>query len=175
MSAIGLVFITRPFSDITRIWDIYVNGVSEPYFHEFNSHHYYRLITALILAPVIEELIFRKYIFTSLLQRYSLRVAFLVSCILFSLMHMPQLTNLIPTFMLGAACCLVYIKTKRIIYPILLHFTYNLVINLFVWIGAPALNWIYTLSPFDYRYWAIVIMGGLLGFLALKRIPISKP
>lgn len=88
----------------------------------------YDLIRAVILAPIFEELFFRKFLFTGLLKKYSFGVSAIVSSICFSLLHIPNWLNLAPTFLFGIICCWIYLKTKNILYAILLHFVGNLTV-----------------------------------------------
>lgn len=82
------------------------------------------IVTALVLAPVAEELIFRGYVF-GVLRRYTGRWwAMVVSALVFSAIHahIPSLAGL---FVLAVALTLVYEGTGSLWAPILMHSLFN--------------------------------------------------
>jgi membrane protease YdiL (CAAX protease family) len=169
---IGLHFMERPMFDFTRILDK-INGL-EPINYEYSNDSdfwilFYRGLPVLILAPIFEELLFRKIFFTSLLQRYSLKTSIIVSSVCFALIHLPSFRNLLPTFILGVLACLIYYKTKNILYPIFMHFVGNLIWFILSMRGEQFYDWIFGLN-YDLTYWVLVISGGLLVWLGLKSI-----
>lgn len=94
----------------------------------------------LILAPLIEEFLFRYAIFGAL-EKYFHNKNYLLLCnaLLFSLSHAPAIyilpkefhgfiyAQLIYTFFLGWICAKARLKTGSIIEPIILHFIFNLI------------------------------------------------
>lgn len=82
------------------------------------------IASALIAAPMIEELIFRG-IFTQALLRYDVRFAVIGSALLFSMMHL-NLVQGVPTFLLGLILGYVFVKTKSVKACIFIHFMNNL-------------------------------------------------
>lgn len=92
-------------------------------------------IQAVIIAPFIEELLFRGLIFNSLRQK-SKFWAHLISAFLFGLLHvytyilagdMSEWLKLIPYMMAGLSFSIVYENRQTIIAPILLHAAKNLI------------------------------------------------
>ena len=92
-------------------------------------------ITTVILAPVLEELIFRGIIFNSLYQKNRIFAHFF-SSFLFGFMHIysalfngeiGQLLYLIPYGVMGLVFSFVYEKKGNIIVPIYLHLLNNLI------------------------------------------------
>lgn len=81
-------------------------------------------IIPVFTAPILEELIFRKIIFGSLHKRMNFFFAVLISSLLFSVLHL-ELPHLLIYFAMGVALAYVYVKTKRIIVPILVHMGMN--------------------------------------------------
>ncbi|WP_298266125.1 CPBP family intramembrane glutamic endopeptidase [uncultured Lutibacter sp.] len=168
---VGLEFFDRPFFDFSNIID-YLNGIElEPfeYSESSNISLIYRGITALILAPIFEELLFRKLIFTRLLKKYSLNISIITSSICFALIHLPGYRNLLPTFIFGIISCLIYYKTKNIYYSIILHFLTNLSWMLFANYGGVFYEWIIGLK-FNFIYWALFGIGTLMTYFGLKKI-----
>ena len=82
------------------------------------------LIYAVVGAPILEELAFRKYLINALHPYGSVPAAF-VSATLFGLMH-GNAAQFLLAFSLGMLLGTVYQKTGRVIYTICLHFMINL-------------------------------------------------
>jgi len=83
-------------------------------------------IIPVFTAPILEEFIFRKIIFGSLYKRMNFFIAVLISSLLFGVLHL-ELQRLLIYFAMGVALAYVYVKTKRIIVPILVHMGMNTV------------------------------------------------
>ncbi len=81
------------------------------------------ILVVVIIGPIFEELIFRK-IFVDTLGKYSIGLAIFISAASFALFH-GNLTQVIYTFGAGLILAWVYAKTKKMIYPILLHMFIN--------------------------------------------------
>lgn len=91
-------------------------------------------IYSIILAPIIEELIYRDFILRKL-EKYGSGLAILVSTTLFALMH-GNLSQILSSFLLGLVLAFVYSLTKSKKAVIILHivnnayiFLYNVAIN----------------------------------------------
>ena len=85
------------------------------------------VLFALFEAPLLEEGIFRRYVFRSLMRLKFVGPvgAMVVSGALFALAHMNAVT-FIPLWFLGAALAWVYYRTGRLIVPMTIHFCFNL-------------------------------------------------
>lgn len=91
-------------------------------------------IFAVVLAPVFEELLFRKLLFARLAQADHLITAYLLSSLLFALMHEPSPTNGITDWLfklfiyglMGAVFAWIYKKTGKLWPAILAHASNNL-------------------------------------------------
>lgn len=81
------------------------------------------LIPALI-APIVEELLFRKVLFGSFYKKMNFFFAALLSSVIFSVLHMDFEHFLIYATM-GFVFAFLYVQTKRIIVPIIVHMTIN--------------------------------------------------
>ncbi len=82
------------------------------------------LIYSVVIAPVVEELIFRKLLISKTI-RYGQFVSVLLSALFFSLFH-GNLYQIFYAFVLGGIFAYTYVKTGKIIYTIIMHFTINL-------------------------------------------------
>ena len=88
-----------------------------------NSNSFLRILIVGIVAPIFEELIFRKVLIDHVAPKGEL-VAILASGIMFGLFH----GNFQQCFFAGLIGCLfayIYLKTGRVIYTILLHMILN--------------------------------------------------
>ncbi|MBQ7095923.1 MAG: CPBP family intramembrane metalloprotease [Clostridia bacterium] len=81
------------------------------------------LVVMVILAPIFEELLFRKLIIDRLLP-YSKRLAMVVSGLVFGIIH-GNFQQFFYAFFVGIIFGYVYIKTGRLIYTILMHMIIN--------------------------------------------------
>lgn len=168
---IGLKLVNRPFLDIKYFGMKLGYFAIEPYkFSELTlTTIITRMILYLIIAPIFEEIIFRKYILTKLLKRYSIFISIVISSIYFSLFHLPSYLSLMPTLIFGIIACIVYIKTRNIIYPIFLHFLYNLYeLNLQL-NGKHYYEWIHNLN-FNLTYWILFAIGLVITSFGIKKI-----
>ena len=83
-------------------------------------------VSSVIAAPILEEFVFRGFIYNILRQRAGIPAAVIASSLFFSAVHMslPQTPSL---FLFACVQCYLYEKTGTIKYPILLHFIFNLI------------------------------------------------
>ena len=82
------------------------------------------ILTGVVAAPLVEEVVFRGYIFAGFRKKYGWKAALLISSIGFALMHL-QPAALIPTFILGAVLGYLYHKSNSLWPGIILHFLVN--------------------------------------------------
>lgn len=81
------------------------------------------LVTS-IVGPILEEIVFRKIIFGTLYKRVNFFVAALISSVIFAVAHNELEHTLLYTAM-GMVFAFLYVKTKRIIVPIIAHVSMN--------------------------------------------------
>ena len=173
--ALGLGFVCQPIIDFNRIIDFYLNSEIKPHykFSGFSTLFIYTRASSILFAPIFEELFFRKFLFSKLLEKNKIWVAILISSLCFSAIHFPTPNSLIPTFIWGVVSCIIYLKTKNIIYLIIIHFLNNLCSMLYAIFGTPFYDWVYGLN-FDFMYWALFIFGILITILGVKKITIAN-
>jgi uncharacterized protein len=82
-------------------------------------------ITIVVLAPLLEEQLFRGIILDGYLKNYSPVNSILISAFLFALIH-GNLAQGIGAFVMGIVMGLLYWRTKSLLLCIALHFTNNL-------------------------------------------------
>jgi uncharacterized protein len=93
------------------------------------------LTLTLVVAPVVEEIVFRAGLFRYLRTRTPRWLAYGVSAALFALLHGYWVTS-VPLFVLGLVFAYAYEKTGRIAVPIVAHACFNLNTLLLVLSGA---------------------------------------
>ncbi|MGB1009937.1 MAG: lysostaphin resistance A-like protein [Thiolinea sp.] len=139
--SIGLTYLLfYPLSLFIPEW---VQGrlLEAPYLFYWDENGWYLpgnlagFILAVVLAPVIEEFLFRAY----LLNRWTLKMgaapAILLSASLFAILH----PDILSAFVFAVLMSLLYLKTRSLVAPILVHASNNLI--------AVTLEWL------DHRYW----------------------
>ncbi|MGE5248829.1 MAG: lysostaphin resistance A-like protein [Bacteroidota bacterium] len=82
------------------------------------------IISAVLVAPVTEEIFFRGFLFPGLRQRYGWIKAMLISSAIFAGFHL-QPAALIPTFILGCVLAVIYQQSRSIWPGIIVHFLVN--------------------------------------------------
>lgn len=83
-------------------------------------------IAALVLAPVVEELLFRGLLYPWLRMVTSSRTAVTVTTVLFALSHM-NLLGFLPLVCFGLLLIWLYDTTDNLLAPIAAHFVFNLI------------------------------------------------
>ena len=86
------------------------------------------VIVAYVLteAPLLEELVFRRFLFRAFLRWSGPRIAMAASGALFALMHMNALV-FVPLMFVGVSFSWLYWRTGRLAAPMLAHFCFNAV------------------------------------------------
>jgi membrane protease YdiL (CAAX protease family) len=88
-------------------------------------------VSAAIIAPVAEEIIFRGYFYKAFRDRFKPSYAIVLSAALFSVLHFELLATA-QLFVIGIALAYVYEKTGNLMAPITLHVLNNAVAFLFL-------------------------------------------
>jgi CAAX protease family protein len=88
-------------------------------------------VSAAIVAPVAEEIIFRGYFYKAFRDRFKPSYAIVLSAALFSVLHLELLATA-QLFVIGIALAYVYEKTGNLMAPITLHVLNNAVAFLFL-------------------------------------------
>lgn len=82
------------------------------------------MIVVAVIGPILEEIIFRKIIFGSLHKRFNFFVAALLSGLAFALVHF-DFKHIFVYFVIALTFSFLYVKTKRLIVPIVAHVSMN--------------------------------------------------
>ncbi|MEK4427273.1 CPBP family intramembrane glutamic endopeptidase [Solibacillus sp. FSL K6-1523] len=82
------------------------------------------IIATVLLGPILEELIFRRVIFGSIVQNYNFWIASIISSVVFAAIHM-DFTHIIIYTISGMVFAFLYYKTKRLLTSIIAHVLLN--------------------------------------------------
>lgn len=82
------------------------------------------ILVAVVIAPLVEEIFFRGFLFQGFRQRYGWVAALLLSSFVFAVAHLDPV-SFIPTFVLGVVMAYVYHRSNSIWPGIILHFLNN--------------------------------------------------
>lgn len=77
-----------------------------------------------VLAPIVEEMFFRGFLFQGFRQKYGWITAMLLSSVIFAAAHL-DLVALIPTFILGCVLAYIYHRSNSVWPGVILHFLVN--------------------------------------------------
>ena len=87
--------------------------------------------SAVIIAPFLEELIFRGFLYNIFKKRYGITVGVIVSTTIFALLHGNTYYRFIPMILTCMFMPYLYEKSKSLIPPIITHSVYNLIVVIF--------------------------------------------
>ena len=115
------------------------------------------VITSIILAPIIEELLFRGVLFNRLKIRTGIVAAMIISSFIFAIGH--EFGGITSAFLFGICMCIIYLKTDNILMTMSIHFLNNLVAVLLEFGNADAFLFQMPLAPITLL---LSIVSGLL-------------
>lgn len=105
--------------------------IDDIFFKLSTSRPKFFTVCCCVLPPISEEILFRRVIYSSMKeQTNSVLIAIILSSLLFSYMHLYDVYFIeffAIRFFLGVVLAVCYEKTNNIIFPIILHSTYNFV------------------------------------------------
>ncbi len=111
----------------------------------FGQDAYLGVIAIVVIAPVVEELTFRGFIFGGLRGKLGTTGAVVVSSVIFALAHTLSVGGSIlllgpSLFVAGVALALVYERTRSIYPGMALHASFNLVAVILIFMSSTAAN-----------------------------------
>lgn len=91
---------------------------------------YSLLFSSIIMAPVFEEIFFRKFVYRVIKKKLGIFFGILISSLMFGLIHY-NLYSFGTLFLLSIICTIKYENTGQIYYPILIHSFFNTIMVIF--------------------------------------------
>jgi membrane protease YdiL (CAAX protease family) len=85
---------------------------------------------AVFCGPVVEEIVFRDLLQKQILKKIAPWLSILITSVLFSLVHYHSIARILPAFLVGIFCGIIYYKTDKLIICILFHALYNLIASM---------------------------------------------
>ncbi|SFO83992.1 hypothetical protein SAMN05428949_6698 [Chitinophaga sp. YR627] len=143
--------------------------VVEKMFEDLFKKDVFSIITIVIAAPLLEEILCRGIILKGLLQRYPARKAIIISALFFGLVHMNPWQAL-PAFCIGLFMGWIFYKTNSIIPGIIVHATNNGMAALFLFFPGDKQD---LLSLVGMPYYIILCVSAAL-LVALSCLYIHK-
>lgn len=120
-------------------------------------------VSAVVLAPICEELIFRGFIFNKMLTRFSPTKAVIASSVIFGAMHLT--TGISPT-LVGMVLCVIFMKYGSLLPCITIHSLHNLAVELIRYFSSLSTDSSIEIKPADMP--PLLIMSGI--FIAIGLI-----
>jgi len=106
-------------------------------FSSMAAHTLPSVVVTCVLAPVVEEMLFRGVVLRGFLQRYARWEAILLSAILFGFAHL-NLYQFVAAFILGVFAGWLYERSRSLIPCIGLHAAYNSALVVLEWTQSPS-------------------------------------
>ena len=91
---------------------------------DFTRSNILFILIPAIIAPILEEIIFRKILFGNFYKKMNFFIAALLSSLIFAVLHL-DFTHLLIYATMGFVFAFLYVQTKRIIVPIIVHMAIN--------------------------------------------------
>ncbi len=82
------------------------------------------LLTAIVITPVFEEILFRGLLLPFLVRRIGLAAGIITVSILFGVLHL-HIPSLFPLFLLSVLFCCAFASTRSLLVPIGMHAAFN--------------------------------------------------
>ena len=149
-SIIGIVLVSIAFS-LTMFWlQLAIISPAFPWLVELLlepietpggvGYEYFTLLTLVILAPIVEEFVFRGVFLTRFAAKTSMWGGILISSLMFGVLHL----DFVGAFLFGIIASLLYLRTGNLLLPILLHMLNNTLAALSIYVPIDeffAIDW----------------------------------
>ncbi|KHF38601.1 CPBP family intramembrane glutamic endopeptidase [Halalkalibacter okhensis] len=113
-----------------------------------------------VIGPILEEIVFRLVVFGALYKRFNFWISGILSSLIFAAVHM-DFTHLLVYTAMGLVFAYLYVKTKRILVPIIAHVAINLFVSIVnVLLADQIEDWMEQLEQLEQQ--TSLIIGGLL-------------
>ena len=116
-----------------------------------------------VLAPIVEEFLFRGYLLHRFSSKWNLRTGIILSSLIFGLIH----SDPIGAVVFGIAMCFIYLRTQSLIVPIVCHVFNNFLVwswELYYVIRDDSMLWPQTIEEFR-ADWQLNFVAGMVAFI----------
>lgn len=128
------------------------------------------VLLAAVIAPAVEEVVFRGLLFSRLSARWSILKAVLVSSLLFGLLH---IDGFFGSALFGACMCLVYYHSRNLWLPIGLHIANNAIAVAWLFIDDSSSDPLVALHH-NWPYYLATLLAAPVLYLLFKKYPLVK-
>jgi len=147
-------------------WFVPTSRWEDAMFERMMSNEFAAIVASCVLAPFLEEMLFRGVILRSFLQQYSRQRAFLYSAALFGLAHL-NIYQFTVAFLGGIFLAWLYERTRSLWPCILLHGAYNSLVTWGWYASSRAEQGIWEATPLAMG--VISLLLAFAGFSLLRR------
>jgi len=140
-------------------------------FSSMAAHTLPSVLVTCVLAPVVEEMLFRGVVLRGFLQRYARWEAILLSAILFGFAHL-NLYQFVAAFILGVIAGWLYERSRSLIPCIGLHAAYNSALVVLEWTQSPGGSSVADSSPL--LNWLLALAAAAIGAQMLRRTLLGR-
>ena len=131
------------------------------------------ILSVVVCAPILEEILFRGLIFESCRERFGSGVAVLVSALLFGLVHGVPV-QIINAFVVGLIFGYIYLRTGSLLSVILLHVVNNGIAYIsLAFFGDAADTTLRDLIGPDWLYWTVYGLSTVVFAYAMVRLVLT--
>ncbi|MGE6486885.1 CPBP family glutamic-type intramembrane protease [Paenisporosarcina sp. NPDC076898] len=95
------------------------------------------LISIAVIGPIAEEFIFRGVLLHRMMKKTSMWGGIIISSILFGILH----ADVFGAFIFGVIASLLYIKTRNLLIPILMHIINNSIAVIWMYVAPTSPKW----------------------------------
>lgn len=128
------------------------------------------ILSAVVAAPIVEEILFRGLILESCRERFGRTTAVFVSAFLFGLIHIVPL-QVVNAFVVGLILGYVYLKTGSLLSAMIIHAVNNAIAYAtMALLGTDANTTLRELISAPWLYWIVYILAAALFVYAMVRL-----
>lgn len=128
------------------------------------------ILSSVVAAPILEEILFRGVIFESCAERWGRGVGLVVSALLFGVIHIIPV-QVINAFVVGLILGYVYLRTRSLLSVIIIHAFNNAIAYItMAFFGDSSDVTLRDLIPTDWLYWIIYGLSALIFGWAIWRL-----
>ena len=136
---LAVIIVLEPLNElVTRL--LPMPEQMQQLFNELFSPTFPAFLTAVIAAPILEEMIFRGVILEGFLRNYNPVKAILIVNLMFGLAHL-NVWQFVGAFMVGIFISWVYWKTRSLSLAILIHMVNNMVSYLAIYFSSKPMQY----------------------------------
>jgi membrane protease YdiL (CAAX protease family) len=138
------------------------------------------VLLTVVLAPVLEEVLFRGLILEPVRQKWGAAIGIVISAVIFGLAHTPILPQMVNALVMGIVLGYIYVLTDSLVPVIIIHAVNNGIAYLLLEIGGSQNTDMRSLIGNDGTYWIVygvsvtIFLGSMLFMVLAARNKTDK-